>query len=158
MSEAAPVHFEHERLGPIEAPSAALLHCNGLPGFPEARSLLIVEHDRPSDFAWLLCLEIPGFALPVTDPNRFYPEYRPTPHLADLRVIEAGPEDEIDWLVVANASGSEVVLNLAAPILVNRAAGRLVQAILGGDGWPVRAPLAPKRDDALPQTESKPQR
>ena len=152
--------MEHERFGHIDAPASATLRCEGLPGFADARRLLVIDHDRASDFAWLLCFEIPDLALVVTDPRRFFRDYNPKPHHSDLRAIEAQPGDDIDLLAFANVSDRGASLNLAAPLLVNPRTGLAVQAILADGAYPMRAALLQRNDHTTgaPQIESKPQR
>lgn len=161
MSGSQSLVFEHERFGAIEAPESSVIHCQGLPGFPAARSLLILEHDRSSPFAWLVCFEIPDLALVVTDPSNFFSDYDPNPHLSDLRAIRATPEDEIDVLVIANVGDQGAFLNLAAPLLVNPKSGQAIQAILADSVNSIRAPIgAPpeRRAGDSAQIESKPHR
>lgn len=159
MSESKTHTLEHARFGRIELSDETLIGCDGLPGFPEARRLALLDHDRPSWFAWLVCLELPELALAVTEPRRFYPEYAPRPHLSDLRAIAAGPDDEIDMLVIANMTGDGSFLNLAAPVLVNPQSRRAIQAILVDAEWPLWAPLEAHRRPAVPtQMESNPHR
>lgn len=159
MSESITHSLEHARFGPIELDDQVLIHCNGLPGFPEARRLALLEHDRPSWFAWLICLELPEVAFAVTDPRRFYPDYSPSLHLSDLRAIGAEPDDDLDMLVIANMTGEGNFLNLAAPLLVNPTERRVVQAILVDEAWPLWAPLEPLGEDPKPsQMESNPHR
>lgn len=159
MSSSATHTLEHVRFGRIELAEEALIHCNELPGFPTARRLALLEHDRPSWFAWLVCFELPEIAFAVTDPLRFYPDYRPRPHLSDLRAISATPDDELDVLVIANVNEKGTFLNLAAPLLVNARARRLIQAILADQDWPLWAPLDPRTAaDGSHQIESNPHR
>jgi len=160
MSELKIHAFEHARFGHLELPDRALIHCDGLPGFPEARRLALVDHDRPSWFAWLVCLELPELAFAITDPLQFYPDYAPKAHLSDLRAIMAKPEDDLDVLVIAKVNDEESFLNLAAPLLVNPKEKRAIQAILADGAWPLWAPLQPvghQRRDPI-QIESNPHR
>ena len=159
MSESTTHIFDHTRFGRLELTDQALIHCDGLPGFPEAKRLALLDHDRPSWFAWLVCLEIPDLAFAVTDPRSFYPDYAPKAHHSDLRVISANPGDDLDILVITNLTGEGSFLNLAAPLLVNPRQRRAVQAILAEGAWPLWAPL---RTESLPsdptQIESNPHR
>lgn len=160
MSESETWALEHARFGTIEAPASATFRCQGLPGFPEARRLLVVEDPRTRDFAWLVCFEIPELALVVTDPARHYPDYVPRPHHSDLRAIEAAEGDEVDVLVVANVTETGATLNLAAPLLINPKSRLLIQAILADGAHPMRAPLSGSSTSGggAAQIESNPQR
>ncbi len=122
-----------------------------------------VDHDRPSWFAWLVCLEMSELAFAVTDPLVFYPDYAPKAHLSDLRAVEASGEDDLEILVITNLTGKGSFLNLAAPLLVNPNRRRVVQAILADGAWPLWAPLDPTPQPIGPsrgaaQIESNPHR
>lgn len=159
MSPSTTHTLEHSRFGRVELADDVLIHCDGLPGFPEARRLALLEHDRSTWFGWLVCLELPELAFAVADPRRFYSDYSPKAHLNDLRAIGATPEDDLDLLVIANITGEGSFLNLAAPLLVNSRERRLIQAILADDRWPLWAPLDSKGRRFDPnQIESNPHR
>ena len=53
-----------------------------------------------------------------------------------------GEHREALVLVVATPGAAETTVNLLAPVVVNEADGTAVQAILDGQGWPVKASLA----------------
>ena len=174
MTTATPARkIHHRRFGDFEVPESALLRCEGLPGFGALRHLVLVEHDCPSPFAWLVSPEDPDLAFVVADPRRFFPDYAPTLAFHHRRSIGLEEEESYDLLAIATFGGESPTLNLAAPIVVGPRTKRAVQAILERDEYPIRAEL-PRGEPALPrpapganaghepgawdQMESKPQR
>lgn len=83
--------------------------------------------------------DAPEIRLFVLDASVYVPTY--APELAGpCRQIGLEPGNRGRILVVATPGGDGTSVNLAAPVVVNEAEGRAVQAVL--DGWPLRAPLA----------------
>ncbi|GAA5025373.1 hypothetical protein GCM10023258_18200 [Terrabacter aeriphilus] len=82
--------------------------------------------------------EAPDVRLFVLDASLYAPSY--APDVADHRAQIGLERDEpARTLVVATPGEAGTSVNLAAPVLVNEAEGRAVQAIL--EDWPLRAPL-----------------
>lgn len=133
--------IESTRFGTVEIADEAVLEFPaGLIGIPGAR-YTIVAAEEDAVFAWLHSLDDPGFAIPVTSPYRFFPDYR-------LRLSESERQrtgdidlEEADvWVTVRAAERPEDFrANLRAPIVV--AGGRGFQLINEADDAPVRAPL-----------------
>jgi flagellar assembly factor FliW len=80
----------------------------------------------------------PDVRLFVLDAAVYTPTYSPE---VDVPLARIGlePGDPARVLVVATPGSDGMSVNLAAPVLVNEAQGRAVQAVL--EGWDVRAPL-----------------
>jgi flagellar assembly factor FliW len=83
--------------------------------------------------------DAPEVRLFVLDASVYAPTY--APEVADAcRQIGLGPDEQAQILVVATPGDAGTSVNLAAPVLVNEAEGRAVQAVLD-DGWALRSPL-----------------
>jgi flagellar assembly factor FliW len=82
----------------------------------------------------------PGIRLFVVDVPVYLPWYEP--QFNDENYESVGAEsDDTDVLVVTTISEGSPVVNLMAPVLVNRTTGAARQIILG-DEWPLAARLA----------------
>lgn len=82
----------------------------------------------------------------LVDPAVFVPDYVPDFDAGDLAALDADSPDAVDRYVVATLQEGAPVVNLLAPILVNRVTGAAAQVILDSDDWPLRAELiAPGR-------------
>ena len=145
--------IESPRFGTFEVESGDLIQFDGLPGFAELRRFVVLQHDRESPFGWLQSVDRPELAFPVTDPRSFFPNYRPALRAALLSDLAAEPTDELDWLAIATLAEGSVSLNLAAPLLINRARRRGVQAILEDDGWSTREPLPKPKASSAARTD-----
>lgn len=82
--------------------------------------------------------DAPGIRLFLLEAALYLPSYVPEVG-AESAEIGLRPDDAARLLVVATPGDAGTSVNLAAPVLVNDATGRAVQAIL--DGWDLRAPL-----------------
>jgi flagellar assembly factor FliW len=112
----------------------------GIIGVPRARRFELLANAE-SSVHLLRCLDIPDFALPVVDPRRARPDYRP-----DLgRVFEAlGLDDGEPVLVLAvtTIEADGPMANLRAPIVINPSKRLGMQLILDDRSMPLRAPVA----------------
>ncbi|MCU1570090.1 MAG: flagellar assembly protein FliW [Naasia sp.] len=77
----------------------------------------------------------------LLDPAIFVPDYAPDITSEHLAPIGATSSDDVDAFVVATISEGAPVVNLLAPILVNRDTRSAAQVILDGSRWPLRAEL-----------------
>ncbi|WP_136612052.1 flagellar assembly protein FliW [Sinomonas albida] len=82
----------------------------------------------------------PEVRLFVLDASVYVPHYAPE-IAAPCREIGLSSSREARVLVVATPSGDGTTVNLMAPVLVNETTGQSAQAILDGQGWPLREPL-----------------
>ncbi len=135
------VRFENYRFGEVEVREADLLHFPGLPGFPDARRFVVMEHDCDSPFAWLVCVDDPDLAFAIANPWDFFPDYRPPLGLQQLRAVGVEAPDDLEILVIANVGRDAISLNLAAPLLCNPRTRQAMQAILEKSPYSAREPL-----------------
>jgi flagellar assembly factor FliW len=111
-----------------------------LPGLaPHTEYRLDVVEGAPGLFR-LRPTQAPEIRLFVLDAAVYAPSYAPDIAAACRRIGLASTR-EAKVLVVATADGSGTTVNLMAPVLVNETTGQSLQAILDGQGWPLRAPL-----------------
>jgi flagellar assembly factor FliW len=152
------VTFEHARVGKIEIDASRTLHFAGLPGFPAARSFALVHHDEESAFAWLASLDRPDLAFVVAEPGKLFPDVQLRLARRELDAVGAASREDVLVLAIANLSGGEACLNLAAPIVVNVHTRRAAQVVLPDASLPLRARLGAREPAAPAQIESKPHR
>jgi flagellar assembly factor FliW len=77
----------------------------------------------------------------LVDPSVFVPDYAPEFTDDQLGPLGAAESGDIDAFVVATLAEGGPVVNLLAPILVNRATQAAAQIILDDSRWPLRAQL-----------------
>jgi len=81
-----------------------------------------------------------GLRLFLVDVPIYVPWYEPEIDSESLASVGSAEDDPADVMVVATISDGAPIVNLMAPMIVNRRTGAAAQVILG-DEWPLRAQL-----------------
>ena len=133
--------IDSTRFGRVEIdPDTVIEFPEGLIGLGGSRYALLTN-DPGGPLMWLHCIDDPSLSLPVTEPHRFFSDYRV--ELTDEDGDRLGLNDEtpvdVYVTVVAAAELSDFTANQKAPILVR--GGRGHQVINQAPGCDLRAPL-----------------
>jgi flagellar assembly factor FliW len=131
------------RFGSVEIdPGTVIEFDSGLIGLGGSRYALLASSPA-APFFWLHSLDDPALALPVTDPHRYFPQFRLELHPQDAERLDAGDAADMEVYVTVCASPDvrEFVANLRAPIVIH--AHRGAQVINQAPGMALRAPLFP---------------
>lgn len=119
---------------------SALTFVEPLPGLAPHTDFQLNPVDGAAGLFSLRPTEAPEIRLFVVDASVYTPSYAPD-IAAPCRRIGLSSPQEARVLLVATAGGASTTVNLMAPVLVNESTGASLQAILDGQGWPLRAPL-----------------
>ena len=105
-------------------------------GFESFRKFAILPDPSAEPFHWLQSLEDPALAFPVVRSEELTIGYAGTEHALDA--VGAASWDEVEaWVVVViPRDGSQMRVNLRAPIATNRRCGLAGQIVVQGD-YPV---------------------
>lgn len=126
------IRIEGTRLGSIELEETAVIEMPGrLVGFPSETRFALLHRDASEAFAHFQSLVTPDLALLVLDGGAFGDDY-PKPPAAELVAsVGLGGNDVVLLVPVAVRPGDpQIYANLLAPILVDAASRRAVQAVL----------------------------
>lgn len=117
---------------------------DGLPGFDGLRTWVIEQTAPDAVFSVMRSLDEPGVGLLVAEPWALAPGYEPDLPDAEMAAIGAKDASDVAVFVVAriDRSSQQVLLNLAAPIVVNNERCVARQMILDRQGWPMRHPVS----------------
>ncbi len=119
--------------------TTALTFVESPPGFSPLVDFTLDDVEGARGLHTLRSSDAPDIRLFVLDVPVYLPWYEPA--FDDENYASLGASaDETDVLVVARISDGSPIVNLMAPLLVNRATGAARQVILG-DEWPLAAPL-----------------
>jgi flagellar assembly factor FliW len=135
--------IDSSRFGRVEIAEAAVIRFpDGMIGLGGARWTLLAT-DEKSPFFWLHSVDDGGLALPVTNPRRFFPDFRLELSEGEAKRLELDESTPIDIYVTVRAAPvlADCVANLRAPIIVHAGIGR--QVINQASDSPLRAPLFP---------------
>src|SRR5690349_1521911 len=129
------MNIKSQRFGAIEVEEDQVIHFpEGIIGFPEERSFVLIPHNSAGFLAWLQSARTPAVALPVVSAHAFgsrYPDVDVT-SLAVAYGLGDVSEDVALMVVLCAPHGQPATVNLLAPILVNVATHRGAQVILEG--------------------------
>jgi flagellar assembly factor FliW len=135
------VVMKSTRFGEMEIlPESILEFPAGLIGVGGSRYALLARTEDAA-FIWLHSLDDPDFALPVTNPWRFFSEYEVelSDEEAERIGITAADQTSVYVTVRAASTLEDFSANLRAPILIAHGKGH--QIINQAPDSPVRAPL-----------------
>lgn len=127
----------------------ALCADGGLPGFPDAHHFQRVPWGGgATPFSILESDDREGLAFVVAPPGLFFADYLPVfdrPTLDRIGASNDPAEIEVLVILTLGETVADATANLLGPLVVNRATGAMVQAVLSGTGWSARAALVPSR-------------
>ena len=127
------------RFGEIEYEDAdRITFQNGIVGFPNLQSFLILNVKEGSPFRWLQSIDDPSFAMLMSEPLHFLKEYDPTIQSCDQQLIELTPgTTPLRFVTVSIPAGrpQEMTLNLSGPIIINPINRKAIQVVLSEDSY-----------------------
>jgi len=109
----------------------------GLAGFERCRRWVLLTPPGNATVSWLQAVDCPEAALGVVDPRRFVPDYQLRTCRRELHHLDLQSVDEADVLVTVNRTENGLVLDLKAPLVINRKR-RVGRQVVANDGLPVR--------------------
>lgn len=136
------------RLGRLEITSEDILNFpQGLIGFEDCRSWVVVADPQSEGVAWLQNLERPDLAVAVTSPRRHVPNYQVRTRHEELGPLNLSHSDHIYVLAIISKNHGRLTLNLRAPVMVNLDQ-RLGRQIVTADEQPLQL-ILPHASDYL---------
>ena len=136
------------RFGEIDAPPSQVIRLPlGLPGFPDAKGFVLIEHRPGSRFRWLQAITAPDLAFVVIDVAAFMPDYP----FADVRhalgFCDLEPDEELAVLAICFVPPppQEPTANFQAPLGIGLRSRRGAQVLLHATGLEMQMPFLPSR-------------
>ena len=139
--------FTNRRLGQIEVDPDTLLHFPaGMLGFSDLKRFALMPHRPGNPFYWLVPVHSADVAFVVVNPEHFFPDYLPKPTNDQLAPLDLADDRDhnLGMLVVISFHDGVPTANLRAPIILDLANRRGVQAVQIGNEFPTRAALVAK--------------
>jgi flagellar assembly factor FliW len=146
------MQIETTRFGIIDVDAQKVIGFpQGLIGFPEEKSFVMINHRGLDTLAWLQSTRTPALALPVVGVQAFAPQY-PDVSLEEAARrggLDGSPDDMAALAVLCASQNAPVTVNLVAPVIIDAANWKGVQVILEGTKFSTREQFVlPKRADA----------
>jgi flagellar assembly factor FliW len=121
------------RFGDLEVPESEMFAFpEGILGFAEVRSYVLLENPKGGPFKWLQAADVPSLAFVVADPALFFPDYkvRVRPEdLAPIQLVDVATGLVLVILTVPR-DPQEITANLQGPLILNRGAKLARQLVL----------------------------
>jgi len=128
----------------------------GIPGFAHHRRWLVLTLETHRGFFWMQSLDDVSVALPVATPWAIFDSY--DPKLPAYAYVSLDVKDPTDFtllcVVVAQAGGGTMTMNLAAPIVVNLRTRNARQVLCENSSYSSSEPI-PRKGPAADTSFSK---
>ena len=118
----------------------------GLLGFNDLRTFVLLDDPSDEIFAWLQSCETPNIAFPVLEPELFIPNYKPVLAKSDLEVLRMTPDQAVRYfsIVTIPQDPTQMTANLKAPIIINLKKRMARQCVLQDNNLAIREPIFTK--------------
>ncbi len=132
------------RFAEIEIPeNEVYAFSEGLLGFGDVHSFVIIEQPGGGPLRWLQAVEVPGLAFVVADPTLFFHDYRVGVRAEDLASIRLADIAKGVVLVILSfkSEAATATANLQGPVIFNPEARQARQLVLSDPGYTTRHPI-----------------
>jgi flagellar assembly factor FliW len=111
----------------------------GMPGFPGLGRFIILEREETRPFLWYQCVDDPGLAFVIINPNLFRPDYLVDlgAALRDMSWRDDKEEDLLVYVIVNASEGvpEKITANLIGPIVINTSKKEAAQLVITGSPY-----------------------
>jgi len=119
----------------------------GLPGFPDQKRFVLMEHKPGSPFMWLQSADSPNLAFVVMDPFLIQSNYLQDLPPRDREMVLGKTDTPPLVLTIVNiphGAPREMTVNLLGPLVIDAEARTGKQVILAGSAYQTRHPVLPE--------------
>ena len=130
------------RFGPIRVETQDRVEFpRGLVGIPNLRRFVVWDDPQIPSLRWLQSTRDPSWAFALIEPRQVVPSYqiRATPE--QLAALQLAESRDVEIYVTLNRTAQSSMVNLQAPILINRRSSLGLQLVLSDTRYPVRYAL-----------------
>jgi flagellar assembly factor FliW len=122
------------RFGRIDVDAGDIIRFpSGLPGLEDCREWALLADSTNDALGWLQCVTRGDVALAVVSPRRFVPDYQVRIPRSELTPLAITDIREAQVVVVVGTTGTDLTLNLKAPIVINLEARTGRQVVASGE-------------------------
>jgi flagellar assembly factor FliW len=122
------------RFGRIDVDAGDIIRFpSGLPGLEDCREWALLADSTNDALGWLQCVSRGDVALAVVSPRRFVPDYQVRIPRSELTPLAIADIRQAQVVVVVGTTGTDLTLNLKAPIVINLEARTGRQVVASGE-------------------------
>lgn len=118
----------------------------GLLGFQDLRTFVLLDDPNDDIFAWLQSCESPAIAFPVLEPELFSETYKINLSKSDLEILQMPDSKKARAFCIVTIPDDPTMMtaNMKAPIIVNVDKKRARQCVLQDNHLAIREPIFTK--------------
>lgn len=122
------------RFGRIDVDAGDIIRFpSGLPGLEDCREWALLADSTNDALGWLQCVTRGDVAVAVVSPRRFVPDYQVRIPRSELTPLAITDIRQAQVVVVVGTTGTDLTLNLKAPIVINLEARTGRQVVASGE-------------------------
>lgn len=149
MTSAAPAHLMSsltvvsDLLGTVAVSQSQVLDFpQGLLGFPECRSFVLLQSERDNAY-WLQSVEYSSLVFLTIDPFPFFPGYSVDLAAADITASRTSADDLTVLAIVTlpRGSGESATANLQGPVIIDTRLSHGHQVVIPDGQYGIREPV-----------------
>lgn len=130
------------RFGPVDVgENEVITFPNGLIGFEQFRSFVLLNVQETSPIQWLQSVEDGSLAFPVVNPWDVRPDYAPLISDADAQALgldEDTPRGVLTILTIPRTDPRAITVNLLGPIVINLSTRTARQVVVENEEYTTR--------------------
>lgn len=142
------------RFGSVELkPEDILNFSEGLLGFSDLRTFVLLDDPNDEIFAWLQSCEAPAIAFPVLEPELFAEDFKINLAKTDLASLKLDSQGQGRFFSIVTIPDDPTMMtaNLKAPVVINIKARMGRQCVLQDNGLAIREPIFSKLQQRVVQ-------
>lgn len=146
------------RFGQVEVQEDEILAFpEGILGFNDLRSFVLLDDPNDDIFAWLQACDEPAIAFPVLEPELFSQNYKVTLAKADLELLKLENTDRtrLFCIVTIPDDPTQMTANMKAPVVINTRTRTSRQCVLQENSLAIREPIFAKLQQRVVQNPNK---
>lgn len=127
------------RFGPIRVePQDRVEFPRGLVGISQLRRFILWNDPKAEKLVWLQSTRDPSWAFALIEPRHLVSTYQVRTTPEQLGTIQVADSRDVEVYVTLNRTVQSAMVNLQAPILINRRCALGMQLVLSDTRYPVR--------------------
>ncbi len=146
------------RFGELDIDKSRIItFTEGIFGFQQCRTYVLLDHEKNSPFKWLQSTEKPDLAFVLIDPMIVIPDYQATVSSDEIKDLElTSPDKAVVVCIVTIAKGcTSVTANMVGPIIMNFDKMLAKQVILNNSNYSLRHNIITSMKNKEPEKETK---
>jgi flagellar assembly factor FliW len=139
--------IQTSRFGQVQLNNEDLItFAEGLLGFQDLRTFVLLDDPNDDIFAWLQSCESPAVAFPVLEPELFSDSFKINLSKSDLEILQMADSSRARSFCIVTIPDDPTLMtaNMKAPIVVNIEKKRARQCVLQDNNLAIREPIFTK--------------